>query len=183
MKEFAEIGVSMELVALGTVLVVVALIFFYTLYTGISPMPTSARVRRAMFEMLPEGLEGTIFELGSGWGTLALPLAKRYPNCPVHGYEVSPLPWLCSWFRGKGAGRSNLIFHRQNYLQADLSAAALVVVYIHADGMAKLNPKLEAELKPGTLVLSNFFQVRGWTPIQETTVNDLHQSKVYLYQI
>ncbi|MBT6220781.1 MAG: SAM-dependent methyltransferase [Rhodospirillaceae bacterium] len=183
MKEFNEIGVSIDLVALGTVLVVIGLIFIYALRTGISPMPSSAKVRRTMFDMLPDHLEGTVFELGSGWGTLALPLARRYPNCPVRGYEISPLPWLYSWFRGRRAGQSNLKFLRRDYLSADLSSAAMVVVYIHADGMAKLKPKFEAELKPGTLVLSNFFQVRSWTPVQEITADDLHRSKVYLYQI
>jgi hypothetical protein len=183
MNEIGQFGVSLELVALGIVLVVIGLIFIYALRTGISPMPSSAKVRQSMFEMLPEDLEGTVFELGSGWGNLAVPLAKRYPKCAVRGYEISPLPWLYSWFWGRGAGQSNLIFHCRDYFRADLSTAALVVVYIHADGMAKLKPKFEAELKPGTLVLSNFFQVRGWIPIQETTVNDLHRSKVYLYQI
>jgi hypothetical protein len=183
MNEVGQIDVSLELGALGTVLVVIGLIFIYALRTGIPPMPSSAKVRRSMFEMLPEDLGGTVFELGSGWGTVAVPLAKLYPKCSVLGYEISPLPWLYSWFWGRGSGRGNLKFYRRDYFQADLSAAGLVVVYIHADGMAKLKPKFEAELQPGTLVLSNFFQVRGWTPIQETTVNDLHRSKVYLYRI
>ena len=173
---------SLDIVALGAALSVIALIFIYALRTGISPMPSSAKVRSTMFEMMPNDLNGTVFELGSGWGTLALPLAKRYPDCPVRGYEVSPVPWLYSWLRSWKARQANLKIYQQDYFYADLSDAALVVVYIHADGMAKLKPKFEAELKPGTLVLSNFFHVRGWTPIQETTVNDLHRTKVYLYQ-
>lgn len=173
---------DLEIVSLAIALVVIALIYIYTLLTGISPMPTSAKVRGAMLAALPDNINGAIFELGSGWGTLAVPLARQYSNCPVLGFEISPLPWLYSRLRQMVTQTQNLTFHRRNYLTADFSASALIVVYIHADGMEKLKPKFERELKPGTLILSNFFQIRGWEPIQELTVDDIHQTKVYLYQ-
>ena len=173
---------DIEVLSLGSALVVIASIFIYTLLTGISPMPTSAKVCRAMLDILPNNIDGAIFDLGSGWGTLAIPLARQYPNCPVYGYEISPLPWFYSYLRKGISGFRNLRFHRYNYLKVDLSAAAIIVVYIHADGMEILKSKFEHELKPGTLIVSNFFQIRGWEPIQTTTVDDIHQTKVYLYQ-
>ena len=49
--------------------------------------------------------------------------------------------------------------------------------------MAKLRPKLEAELPKGALVLSNTFALSGWQAVAEKTASDLHASKVYLYRV
>ena len=173
---------NVEVLSLGVALVVIVLILIYTVLTGISPMPTSPKVGRAVLDILPNNIDGAIFELGSGWGTLAIPLARRNPNCLVNGYEISPLPWFYSYLRKGFSGLKNIEFYRYNYLKVDLSPAALIVVYIQADGMEKLKPKFEKELKPGTFIVSNFFQIRGWEPIQKMTVDDIHQTKVYLYQ-
>jgi hypothetical protein len=66
------------LVAVGLVLTVV-----YPFRTGISPVPTNRRVRATLLASLPRRIDGTIVELGSGWGTLAFPLARRHPGCRV----------------------------------------------------------------------------------------------------
>ncbi len=73
-------------------LVTVGSILVYALRTGITPMLTSHRVKAAMMELVPDDFEGTIVELGSGWGTLAVAFARRYPGSQVLAYELSPLP-------------------------------------------------------------------------------------------
>ena len=70
---------------LGVVLAVIAVTLAYTLITGISPVPTTPRVARAMLALLPDDVGGTIYELGAGWGTLALALARRYPRAQASG--------------------------------------------------------------------------------------------------
>ena len=67
---------------LALVLSAIGLTLIYTIKTGISPVPTSPRVRDKMLAMIPpERLaaieRGRLFDLGSGWGTLAFALAKR----------------------------------------------------------------------------------------------------------
>ncbi len=173
---------TIEILALGAALTVIALIFVYTLWAGISPMPTSKKVRDTMLQTLPSVINGPIFELGSGWGTLAVPLARKYPTSFITGYEISPLPWLSSYIRKITLKLSNLTLFMRDYMKEDLSGAALIIIYINADGIEKLRPKLERELMPGALVQSNFFQIRGWVPIQEIIVCDIHQTKIYMYQ-
>ena len=68
----------------------ILLVVIYTFRTGISPAPTTGKVNRELWKLLPEKVDGTVYELGSGWGTLAVPLARRYPH--VVAYELSPLP-------------------------------------------------------------------------------------------
>jgi len=174
---------SIDLFVLGAALLAIASIFLPTLLTQASPLPTSAAVRQTMLAVLPEHLDGPVYELGAGWGGLAVALARRYPQTPVQGFEVSILPWGFSKVRQIIGGQKNLRFRFGNFLKADLSAAALVVCYLPGPAMEKLKAKLEAELKPGALVLSNTFALAGWQAVEERTAPDIHASRVYLYKI
>lgn len=174
---------TFEIVITGLVLAAIASIFASTLMTGISPLPTSGAVRRVVLDMVPDHVDGIIYELGSGWGGLARALAIQYPENRVRAYEVSPLPWGVSAFRWLYKGPYNLRYRYGNFLKADLSDAALVVVYLTGPIMEKLKPKLEAELPPGALVASNTFALRNWEPIAVQTAPDIHSSPVYLYRV
>lgn len=165
------------------VLAALALLLVYTVRTGISPVPTTPRVAAAMFALIPPDTRGVIYELGSGWGNLALALAKRFPDCPVVAYELSPLPWLVSVLWRRLAPRPNLTLRRADFLAAPLGDAAVVCCYLYPGAMRKLGPKLEAELAPGALVLSNSFLVPGWAPVEVRTAGDAYGTKIYLYRM
>jgi len=137
----------------------------------------------AMLEETAGPISGPVYELGSGWGGLAWVLAGRYPAAPVRGFEISLLPWAYSAVRLSFGGPQNLSFRLKDFNKADLSDAALVVCYLPGPAMDNLKPKLEAELKPGALVLSNTFALRGWEPIDVRTAPDVHASRVYLYEV
>jgi hypothetical protein len=85
-----------ELTVLILTLVAVASVLVWYLLTGTPPLPSSPAVKRAMLDALPNKLEGTVYDLGSGWGGMAFALARRYHDCRVIGFEVSPLPWVFS---------------------------------------------------------------------------------------
>lgn len=171
-----------EVLVFGLGMIVVAVTVGYTLALGISPMPTSRAVRRAMLDMLPERLEGEVLELGSGWGGLAFALATKFPDNRVRAFELSPLPWLVSRLRLMVLPKPNLTICRRNFLAAPLGQAGLVTCYLFPGGMKALKPKMETELKPGTLVLSNTFHIPGWAAQREEAVADLHGTRVLLYQ-
>jgi len=170
--------VTIELVTLAVVLVVIAVVFAYTMKTGISPVPTSPRVKRAVLKSVPDDMHGTVYELGSGWGTLAIPLAKRFPDRVVVGYEISPLPWAFSRLWQAIAGVPNLSLRRTDFRNVYIADAGLVVCYLFPSAMEALRLKFEAELRPGTVIVSNFFAIRGWEAESERTAEDLYASKV-----
>jgi len=174
---------TVDIAIWAMVLAIAASIFASTMFTGASPVPTSASVRGTMLDMLPVDIDGPIYELGSGWGGLASVLAGRYPDSPVRGFEISLLPWAVSALRVRLGGPDNLTFTFGDFNKADLSGAALVVCYLPGPPMEKLRPKLEAELMPGTLVLSNTFALRGWRPIDTRTAPDMYRTRVYLYRV
>ena len=162
---------------------------------GISPMPSSNKARQAMLQMMDEiDLEagthiktGPIFELGCGWGSLLIPLAKKYPTRDIVGYELSLIPWLITLLRAKLLGLKNIRLHRQDFLQADLSSASVIMCYLFLGGMKALECKLEqgelnADNENLKYLISNNFSLPSHNPIKTIQLNDLYQSPVYLYK-
>lgn len=174
---------TVEFLLLGAVLLAIGLVFYSTLRTATPPLPTSASVRQTMMAMLPDRVDGPVYELGSGWGGLARFLARRYPSVPVRGFEVSVLPWAVSRAVLGVAGPDNLKLSLMNFHDADLADAALVVCYLTGPAMDKLEPKLKAELPPGALVVSNTFAFKGWQASDSRTAPDMYKSQVYLYRV
>lgn len=160
--------------------VILLLIVIWTVKAGISPMPTLAKVKQSLLNALPATFEGSIVELGSGWGTLARPLAQKYPQSTVTGYEISPVPYFISKLTGR---ESNLCYVRQDFFQADLSQASLVVCYLYPAAMKRLKAKFEKELKKGSLIVSHTFAIPGWTPEKAIEVDDLYKTKIYFYYV
>lgn len=155
----------------------------WSVYNGISPMPTSPKAKECLFALLPQELQGKIYELGSGWGTLLFPLAVKYPSCEVIGYETSFLPYWVSiiWLWSFPHPRTRIL--RQDFFNVSLNDATLVVCYLYPKAMEKLKVKFENELKPGTFIISNTFGIPNWKPLVALDVCDLYHSKIYLYQI
>ena len=157
-------------------------VVFWSLKNGITPMPTSAKTKQMILAHLPPDIEGPIYELGSGWGTLIIPIAHHYPFHPIIGFETSLLPF---WF-SKGFSHllnlPNVTLRRQDFFNQPLQKTGLIICYLYPQAMYKLKHKFESELNLGTWIISNTFAIPGWTPSQIIPVNDLYHTKIYMYR-
>ena len=161
------------MIILFLTLIILVITVFYSWKLGISPMPSSSQAKKAIYSLLPIEVDGTVYELGAGWGDILKELASRYPR--VKGYELSPLPWAVSYLRTKKC-------LRQDFFEADLSDASLIICYLYPGAMRKLKLKFEKELKPGTWIISNTFQIPGWEPSRILYLRDLYKTPIYLYE-
>lgn len=168
-----------DVVALAVVGLAIGSVLFYTLRTGVPPMPSAPACRAAMLDALPEGFAGTVYELGSGWGHLAFAAARRFPSARIVGYELSPLPWLFSRLRQAVARRPNLALHRGDFFGAPIGDADAVLCYLCPRPMRNLRRKLERELVPGALVICNTFAVPDWPGQRIDVGRDLESVLVY----
>lgn len=146
-------------------------------------MPTGGKVRQALLAVLPQEVDGRVYELGVGWGTLLLPLARRYANCTVAGYETSPVPYVVAKIRLWLAELPNGNLRRRDFFTVDMRDAGLVVCYLYPGAMQRLKDKFERELKPGCWVVSHTFAVPGWQACTMHEVDDLYRTKIYLYRM
>jgi cyclopropane fatty-acyl-phospholipid synthase-like methyltransferase len=166
------------------IVAILLLIVIWTVRAGISPMPTLPKVKKSLLANLPDDIVGTVFELGSGWGTLAGPLAKRYPDCRVMAYEISPVPYFVARLVSKLINHdTNLSYHCQDFFQANLTDAALIICYLYPAAMERLKDKFEKELKKGTLVVTHSFAIPGWRAKRTIEVDDLYKTKIYFYVV
>ncbi len=176
------------LITLGIVLVLVIYadlsILIYSLRNGIAPMPTSPKVKAALLNTLGElSVQGNYYELGSGWGTLTFPMAKRFPNSTILGIENSRVPYTISKCLSWVFPKRNLKLCRADFFTVSLAESDLVICYLYRGAMERLRGKFERELRPGTIVVSNTFSVPNWEPKQVLQATDLYRSKIYVYQV
>lgn len=164
-------------VALAVVLAVIGASYFYfTLKTGVPTFPTMPGPRRKMIEVIQADMQErgvtslgaalpyTIVDLGSGSGQLSWHIAKALPHARVIGIELSPIPWLRSVIHQKLFGPANLSYVRTDFWSYDLGGADVVVTYLMEQLMERVKAKLQEELKPSALVISNKFTYQGWEP-------------------
>lgn len=164
---FAAIGVSL----------------YYDHKLKIPPAPTLPWVRRKILHALkthlaPDTEDLSIVELGSGWGDLGRSIARTFPKARVQGFELSPFPY---WF-SKLRQRRNLTFTRGDIFTQDLSGYDAVVYYLSPVVAERLSAKFKAELKPGTLIISNAFQLPGFDPVEVLETKVGVNIRIYIYR-
>lgn len=153
----------------------------WSLKNGISPMPTSDKVRRKVLASIPPNTQGKIVDLGSGWGNMAIQLAKHLPHCQVIGYETSPIPYYFSKLWLYFDKLQNLAIEKNDFSNISLKDKSLIYTYLYPGAMKVLKKKFDDELTPGTIVISNTFAVPGWDPIQVLEVKDMYNTRIYMY--
>lgn len=163
-------------------LAVLLSIVWYSVRTGISPMPASSGVRKIILDEVAIAGEGVVIDAGSGWGSLVIPIAAGYPERKVTGYELSPIPWLVSVILKKIRRLPNLTLYRRDYLRADLSEAGIIVCYLYPGGMQKLEKKLKEENAAVHTVISSTFAFPSFNFYKVVTAKDMHRSPVYVYR-
>lgn len=144
-------------------------------------MPSSGRAIRAILTLLPHD-QRNIFELGSGWGSLIFPIARRFPGSFISAFEISPFPFLFSKLLQTLFVTKNIQIQRKDFFKIDLNAADVIVCYLYPKAMLQLRDKFEAELKVGSVVISNCFAIPGWKPEKTVVLEDLWRTKIYFYR-
>ncbi len=144
-------------------------------------MPSTPKAQKAILSLIPR-IDGTIYELGSGWGNLAFALSRKHPESQVIGIENSWIPFIFSQSFAFFFSYPNLSLKRENFFDTPLNSASLVVCYLYPGAMEKLCEKFTRELRPGTYIISNTFALPNWRAQKVITLNDLYQTKIYLYR-
>ncbi len=121
--------VLLELIFLAFVLLAALSIVWSTLQTGISPMMSSGKACQAMLYSIEWPVNGSLIDLGSGWGTLVIAVARKYPHQQVIGYELSWFPWLISIIRKYSLRLDNLTLYRKDFKKAELSNASILLSF------------------------------------------------------
>ena len=130
--------------------------------------PTRHNIAEAMLTLGGVTKDDVVYDLGSGDGRLPI-LAAQLHGARGVGIEIDPKLVALSRLNAKEAGVSDRVtFVEGDLFTADISPATVVVLYLSSSVLRQLEPKLKAELKPGTRIVSHQFWIPGW-PAERTT--------------
>lgn len=126
--------------------------------------PTPLTVVEAMLKMAGVGPTDTVYDLGSGDGRIPLMAAQRYGAHGV-GIEIQPALVRASRQTAHESGvEDKVTFVEQDFFDADLSPATVVILYLWPGVNDALEPKLRRELRPGARIVSYTFGMSKWLP-------------------
>jgi SAM-dependent methyltransferase len=141
-------------------------------------VPTSAETVDQMLRMAEVSSDDVVYDLGSGDGRIVIAAARDYGARGI-GIDIDPVRILEAEENAERAGVTDRVeFIQGDLFDADLSDATVVTLYLLTSVNLRLRPKLLAELKPGTPVVSHDFAMGEWEP---DAIADLGEDIVYLW--
>jgi SAM-dependent methyltransferase len=131
------------------------------------------------------GPDDVVYDLGSGDGRIVISAVKDFGARRAVGVEIDSTLVAKSRHYAQQAGVADRVsFVEQDFFQADFSSATVVTLYLTHDVNLKLRPKLLAELRPGTRVVSFNFDMGNWRPYAWIRVDaDGRALPVYLWVV
>lgn len=133
-------------------------------------VPTPDPVVEKMLEMAKVGPGDVIYDLGSGDGRIVITAAKKYGARGV-GIDIDRELVLGARDKARAVGVGDRVEFREGDLfQMDFKDATVVTLYLLQPLNLKLRPKLLAELKPGTRIVSHSFDMGDWKPLETARV-------------
>ena len=135
---------------------------------------------QVLADLLAERGDSRFLDLGAGLGSTTVPLADALPDSHFTGYENAPLTWLVGLLLS--VGRPNIRWRWDDLWQAHLGDYDVVYAFLSPAPMPQLWEKVQAEMKPGSLFISNSFPVPGATPDRIIEVDCTPPRPLYCYQ-
>jgi SAM-dependent methyltransferase len=143
-------------------------------------VPTTDEAVTAMLKLADVKKNDIVYDLGCGDGRIVIAAAKSFGARGV-GIDINPVRIAEAKENAKKAGVENLVrFEEKDLFEADIHEATVVTLFLLSSVNLKLRPKLLADLKPGTRVVSNTFDMGDWKPEKEATVGDASDESAYL---
>ncbi len=134
--------------------------------------PTPETIVDRMLETAQLKAGEKMYDLGSGDGRIVIMAARKY-HADATGIELDGDLYISSEnkIRQLGLQKTARIVHG-DILKQNYSSANVITVYLLPDSNLKLQPILEAQLKPGTRVVAHDFGIGTWTPTKTITIPD-----------
>ena len=156
------------------------LVFWRTDRSRVPLYLTNATATGAVAGLLPAGPR-FVLDAGCGDGALLRRLSRARPDCEFVGIEHAPLTWL--WARLASIGQHNLHIRLGNFWKQPLTPYDVVYVFLSPAPMPDLWAKASAEMRPGTLLVSNSFPVPDLPVEQEIRVEDRRGTRLHCYRL
>jgi len=143
-------------------------------------VPTPPAVVDAMLNAAQVTSSDTVYDLGCGDGIIVATAAQKFGANAV-GIDIDPQRVKEATDRiTKASVTDKVKILNQDLFTTDISPATVVTLYLLPSLNQKLIPKLNKELKPGTRIVSQSFDMGPQNPPLQTI--DVNGRSVYLWK-
>jgi predicted TPR repeat methyltransferase len=117
-----------------------------------------------MLRLAEVGPADNVWDLGSGDGRIVLLAARQY-GARGMGIEIEPRLVAESRATARKLKVDDRVeFLQKSFFDVDVSPATVVTLYLGQELNLRLRPKLQSELRKGSRIVSNEFDMGDWVP-------------------
>jgi tRNA G10 N-methylase Trm11 len=144
-------------------------------------VPTPPEVAEAMMKLASVTPKDLVYDLGCGDGAIVTMAAQKFGARAV-GIDIDPQRVKEANERVQKAGVTDKVkILNADLFTSDIASATVVTLYLLQSLNIKLIPKLNSELKPGTRIVSQSFDMGEEYPAEKTV--DVNGRNVYLWTV
>jgi cyclopropane fatty-acyl-phospholipid synthase-like methyltransferase len=127
-------------------------------------LPTPQPVVAAMLRLAGVSPADVVYDLGSGDGRIVIAAARDHGARAI-GIDLDARMIDRARCNAREAGMERRVeFRQEDLFRADLREATVVTLFLFPEMIQRLMPKLRAELRPGTRIVSHRFGPSTWQP-------------------
>ncbi len=142
-------------------------------------VPTTEAAVQAMLKLADVKKSDTVYDPGCGDGRIVIAAAKL--GAHAVGIDIDPVRIKEARENAKKAGVQALVrFEEKDLFQADIHEATVVTLFLLPKVNLRLRPKLLQDLKPGTRIVSNTFDMGDWKADKEAKVGASDEEDYFL---
>ncbi len=146
-------------------------------------VPTTEAAVEAMLKLADVKKTDIVYDLGCGDGRIVITAAKKLGARGV-GIDINPVRIGEAKENAKKAGVEKLVrFEENDLFEADIHEATVVTLFLLPHINLKLRPKLLQDLKPGTRIVSNTFDMGDWKPEKEAIVPETDEDSYLSHKL
>jgi SAM-dependent methyltransferase len=143
-------------------------------------VPTTEQAVQEMLKLGEVKKTDVLYDLGCGDGRIVIAAAKHFGARGV-GIDINPERIKEAKENAAKAGVEHLVrFEENDLFEADIHEATVVTLFLLPNINLKLRPKLLKDLKPGTRIVSNTFDMGDWKAEKEADVGNADDEDSYL---
>ncbi|MBM3756443.1 MAG: methyltransferase domain-containing protein [Acidobacteria bacterium] len=133
-------------------------------------VPTTEEAVKAMLKLADVKKPDVVYDLGCGDGRIVVAAAKTFGARGV-GIDINPVRIQEANENAKKNGVTDLVrFEENDLFLANFHEATVVTLFLLPQINLKLLPRLREQLKPGTRLVSNTFDMGDWKPLKTVEV-------------
>lgn len=120
-------------------------------------------------------------DLGCGTAGTLLQLAGQFPRAQFVGVETAPLLFVLAWLRC--LLQDNCAIRYRSLWRVDLADFDVAYCFLSPVPMPRLWAKARAEMRPGSWLISNTFEIPGAPADRSLELNEGRQTELFLWEM